>query len=96
MLFLITGVLGYAHKIPFIGRIITLLSLWYGKTTIWKILARLRKMFIIFNALIGVLLVFKTTSFNTDNILIGLTALGYTYFDILTNLIKWLFNRRAL
>jgi len=34
-LWLITGVLGYAHKIPYIGRIIALLGLWYGRTTWW-------------------------------------------------------------
>ena len=49
-LWLITGVLGYARKIPFISKVFTLLSLWYGKTTWWKILVKIRKLFIIFNA----------------------------------------------
>ena len=33
-LWLITGILGYAQKIPFISKIITLLSFYYGRTTI--------------------------------------------------------------
>jgi len=59
MLYLLSGILAYAHKIPFIGRMITLLSLWYGRTTWWKILVKLRKLFIIFNAVIGVIMVYK-------------------------------------
>jgi hypothetical protein len=35
MLWVISGILGYAHKIPFIGKTIALLSLWYGRTTWW-------------------------------------------------------------
>jgi hypothetical protein len=59
-LYIITGVLGYAHKIPIIGKLITIAGLWYGKTTIWKILVKLRKIFIVLNAIIGVYMVFKT------------------------------------
>src|SRR6201992_3749684 len=92
-LFLITGILGYAHRMPIVGKILTVLSLWYGKTSWWKILSKLRRIFIIFNALIGVVLVFKTTGFRTDNIFAGFAAVGYTYFEILTNfttrLFKW-------
>lgn len=33
-LWLITGVLGYVHKIPLISRIISLLSVYYGRTTL--------------------------------------------------------------
>jgi len=92
-LFLITGILGYAHRMPIVGKILTVLSLWYGKTSWWKILSKLRRIFIIFNALIGVVLVFKTTGFSTDNIFAGFAAVGYTYFEILTNfttrLFKW-------
>jgi hypothetical protein len=33
-LWLITGILGYAKKLPFLSKFISLLSLWYGKTTI--------------------------------------------------------------
>ena len=58
-LYIITLVLSYAHKIPYLGRIITFLGVMYGKTTIWKILIKLRKIFIVFNALIGVYLIFS-------------------------------------
>jgi len=29
LLYILSGILAYAHKIPFIGRIISLLSIWY-------------------------------------------------------------------
>lgn len=92
MLFLITGILGYAHKIPLIRNILSILSLWYGKTTIWKILVKIRKIFIIFNSIIGVYLVYKTTGFSSDNILAGFAGMGHTYLEILINFTKRLFN----
>jgi len=91
-LWLITGILGYAHKIPYIGRIITLLGLWYGRTTWWKILIKIRKIFIVFNAIIGVYIVFKTVGFSTDNLFAGFAGLGHTYFEILYNFTKRLFT----
>jgi len=90
-LYIITIVLSYAHKLPYIGRIITLLSLWYGRTTWWKILVKIRKVFIIFNAVIGVLLVFKTTGFSSDNIFAGIAGMGHTYLEIFNNFTKRLF-----
>jgi len=92
VLWIITGVLSYAHKIPFIGRIITLLSLYYGRTTIWKILIRIRKLFVMFNAIIGVFIVFKTTGFSYDNVLAGFAGMGHTYLEIFINFTKRLFN----
>lgn len=91
-LWVISGILAYSRKLPFINKFINLLSFWYGRTTIWKILVKIRKIFIIFNALLGVLLVFKTTGFSTDNILAGFSAIGYTYIEILTNFTKRLFR----
>jgi hypothetical protein len=91
-LWAISGILAYAHKIPFIGRIITLLSIWYGRTTIWKILLKIRKAFIAFNAVIGVYMVYKSIGFGMDNILAGFTAMGHTYLEILINFTKRLFN----
>jgi DNA polymerase type B, organellar and viral len=91
-LYIITGVLAYAHKIPYIGRLITLVSFWYGRTTWWKLLVKIRKMFIMLNALIGVMIVFKTTGFSSDNILAGFTGMGYTYLEIVFNFTKRLFN----
>jgi len=65
---------------------------WYGKTTWWKILVRLRKLFILFNAAIGVYMVFKTTGFNTENLMIGFWTMGHTYLEIFINFTKRLFN----
>jgi len=92
VLYLITGILAYAHKIPFIGRLITLASFYYGRTTIWKILVKIRKAFIIFNALIGVFMVFQTVGFSTDNLLAGFVGMGHTFIEMLINVSKRLFN----
>jgi hypothetical protein len=91
-LWLITGILSYAHKIPYIGHIIAVLSLWYGKTTWWRILAYVRKIFITVNAIIGVFVVFNSVGFSTDNILAGVSALGHQYYEILISFTKRLFN----
>lgn len=91
-LWLITGILGYAHKIPYIGRIVSLLGLWYGRTTWWKILIKIRKVFIVINAIIGVYVVFKSVGFSTDNLFAGFVGLGHTYFEILFNFTKRLFT----
>jgi len=91
-LYIITGVLGYAHKIPIIGRILTLAGLWYGKTTIWKILVLFRKVFIVVNAVIGVYMVFKTAGFSSENLIVGWLAVGETYFQTLAGLTGKLFR----
>jgi hypothetical protein len=89
-LWLITGILGYVHKIPFISRIISILSVFYGRTTFWKMLVFLRKLFIMFNAVIGMFLVFKTTGFGYDTFLANFVALGNSYLEIFVN-----FSRRV-
>jgi len=66
-LWVITAVLSYANKIPFIKQIVSMLSLYYGRTTFWKILIKLRKAFIMFNALLGVFMVYNTVGFSYDN-----------------------------
>ena len=91
-LWLITGILGYARKIPFLSKFVSLLSLWYGRTTIWKILGKTRKLFVILNALIGVYAMFKAVGFSFDNMLIGFMALGHTYFEVLGSIVNKLFN----
>jgi len=92
MLWLITAVLSYGSKIPFIKQIISVLSLYYGRTTFWKILIKLRKGFIMFNAVIGVYMVFKTVGFSYDNILAGFAGMGHNYLEIFTNFTKRLFH----
>jgi len=92
LLYVLSGIIAYAHKIPFIGRIITILSLWYDKTTWWKILIKVRKLFIIFNALIGMYVVYKTTGFSTDNFLALVSSMGHEYLQILYNFTSRIFN----
>lgn len=92
MLWIITTILSYGSKIPYIKQIITALSVVYGRTTIWKILIKIRKAFIIFNALIGVYMVFKTVGFSYENVLAGFVGMGHNYLEILTNFTKRLFN----
>src|SRR5258705_3171030 len=92
MLYLITGILAYGSKIPIIRNIISLLGLYYGRTTIWKLLVTVRKIFIVINAIIGVYVVFKTVGFSTDNIAMGFIALGETYLQSLFSIINRMFH----
>jgi hypothetical protein len=92
LLYVLSGIIGYIHKIPFIGRIISFLSLYYGRTTIWQILVKIRKSFILLNALIGVIMVFHTVGFSTDNVLAGITGMGHEYLQMLYNFTHRLFN----
>jgi hypothetical protein len=92
MLWIISTILAYAHKIPFIGKIISLLSLWYGRTTIWKVLVKIRKLFLIFNAAIGVLMVYKTVGYDHETFMAGILTMGDTYLKIFVNMTKRLFN----
>jgi hypothetical protein len=91
-LWLITGILGYASKLPLIGKIITLFGIWYGKTTWWKLLIKVRKLFVIFNALLGVLVVFNTVGFSYENILAGFVGMGHTYLEIFISFTKRLYT----
>ena len=91
-LWLISGILGYARKLPFLSKLFNILSLWYGKTTWWKLLGKLRKLFIVFNALIGVYAMFKAVGFNFDNMVIGFMAMGHAYFEVLGNITNKVFN----
>jgi hypothetical protein len=92
MLWLATAVLSYAHKIPFIKYIISALSVMYGRTTIWKVLVKLRRIFILFNALIGVYMVFKTVGFSYENVLAGFVGMGHSYIEIFINFTKRMFH----
>nr|YP_010170436.1 hypothetical protein K8K84_mgp034 [Phanerochaete carnosa]QRZ60418.1 hypothetical protein [Phanerochaete carnosa] len=85
-------IVSYAHKIPIIGKIVKLLSLWYGRTTWWQILVRLRKIFIVFNSLIGILFMFKVTGFSMDNIIAGVSGMGAGYVEMFLGFVRKLFN----
>lgn len=91
-LWLLTGILCYGRKIPIINKLISLLSVWYGKTTIWKILIKLRKLFVIFNALIGMLVIFKTTGYGVDTFWAHFSAMGTEYVTIFKNFVSRVFN----
>lgn len=91
-LWLVTGILGYGTKIPIVKKLIGFLSLWYGKTTIWKLLMKLRKLFVVFNALIGVVVVFKTTGFGVDTFWAHFAAMGTEYVIIFKNFVSRIFD----
>ena len=90
--FLISGLLAYGSKIPVISKTTKVLSVWYGRTTWWKMLVYMRKGFIIINAIIGVYTVFRITGFSTDNIIAGIAGLGGTYVEMFTSFVKRLFR----
>jgi hypothetical protein len=94
ILFIITSLLSYGHKIPMVSKLINILSIWYGRTTWWKLLITLRKVFIVVNALIGIYTVLKISGFSSHNLLGGIYFMGYTYFEMfistLSRLFKWL------
>ena len=90
--FLISGLLAYGSKIPVISKATKVLSVWYGRTTWWKMLIYMRKCFIIINAIIGVYTVFRITGFSTDNVIAGIAGLGGTYVEIFTSFVKRLFR----
>ena len=95
-LWIFSTILTYAHKLPVISKIIKLLAMWYGRTTWWTVLVKSRKMFVVLNALIGMYTLIGITGFSTDNIIAGITGLGYAYVEIISNLstrvFNWLFN----
>jgi hypothetical protein len=91
VLWVLSWVLFFVNKIPFIKPIVTIASFYYGRTTIWKVLVKIRKAFINFNAIIGVYMVYKTTDFSYDNILAGFAGMGHQYLEIFMNFTKRLF-----
>jgi len=96
LLFVITGVLGYIHKVPLLSKVFSIITFWYGKTTFIKIIIKIRKFFVIFNALIGMYVVFNTVGFEPGLLLANYIAVGEAYVTIFTNFCKrifyWLFD----
>jgi small basic protein len=91
-LWLITGILGYARKIPIISKFISFAYNLYGRTTFFRILIKVRKLFVVFNAIIGFIMVYKTTGFGVDTFWANFIALGTNYLDIFITFNKRLFN----
>ena len=69
--FVFTWMLTNLHRIPFVSRLTTLLKLWYGRTSWWKMLVLLRKIFVFINAIIGVYTIVKISGFGLDNVLVA-------------------------
>jgi hypothetical protein len=82
----------FIRKFPFLSKVVGALSLIYGKTTWWQLLVKIRKLFIIFNAAIGMYMVYKTTGFGVDTFWANFAAIGNNYFEIFINFNKRVFN----
>lgn len=91
-LFSFTAILAYANKIPVLSKVIKLLGIWYGKTTWWGILVKLRKLFVVINAVIGVYTTISIVGFSPDNLIGGFMALGTTYFEMISYALRKLFS----
>lgn len=92
LMYLISIALYIIKNIPFVGKIVSGLSLYYGRAKVTKILGYLRKLFVLFNALIGVLTVYKLTGALDGSVVAGITGLGNTYIEIFTNFSKKVFD----
>src|ERR1700744_226733 len=92
ILWILSWVIFFVHKFPLVSKVVTFLSLVYGRTTWWKSIIYIRKVFIVFNAIIGVYIVYKSTGFGLDTFWANFIAIGNTYIDIFTNFSKRLFN----
>jgi len=92
MLWGLSRVIYFAQKIPYLSKVVGFLSLVYGRTTWWKILLKIRKLFVVFNAIIGMYVVYKTTGFGVDTFWSNFIAIGEKYIDIFFNFNKTLFN----
>ena len=66
-IFIISTILTYSNKIPMINKITSYIAKKYAKTEWLMLFIKLRKLFIIFNAIIGVITVFKVTCYSSDN-----------------------------
>lgn len=97
-LFLFTFIIAYIHKIPFVSKIIKLLKLWYGRTTWWHLLAKVRKAFVVFNAIIGIMAMIN--SVDVDISLDGLRTLLYSYLTMFksfgTNVLHWFADKLGI
>lgn len=92
IMWVISFILSYAVKIPYIGKIVKLLSLWYGRSKWWVTLVFLRKGFVLLNAIIGFLVVCDVTGFGPHNVIAGASGIGPVYLDIIANAFKTTFN----
>ena len=87
-MFLISTLLIFGNRIPVVNKFIKVMKIWYGRTTWWDILVKARKAFLILNAVIGVITVFKLTGYSSDNWVAGFYGIGHTYVEMLTSFVK--------
>lgn len=80
------------NKIPFFKRIINKIKPYLTKTGIWTIIIMIRKLIIIFNAIIGVYVVYKTTGITSESFLANFIGMGVRYIEIFTDFTKNLFT----
>ena len=84
----LSTILTYANRIPLINGFIGYISKRYAKYTWLQLLIYLRKWFIVFNAIIGIITVFKVTGYSSDNWIAGFYGLGHTYIEMFTSFVK--------
>ena len=89
---IISFILTYGAKLPYVSNIVKMLALWYGRRGWWKLLVRFRSGFLYLNAFIGIMWICDIVGFGPTNILAGLTGLGPAYLDIITNTYKTIHN----
>lgn len=69
---------------------------YYGKTPWWRILIQLRKAFVVFNAIIGILTVLNITGFSMENFMASCYMMGVTYFEMFSlgigRIFSWFYN----
>ena len=91
-LFLISTLLTNLHRLPGFSKVAKLLRFVYGKSGWWKMLMRVRKAFVWFNALLGFYAVINIVGFSADNILAGIALMGQTYFEMVVSFFSTLFR----
>lgn len=89
---IISFILTYGAKLPYVSKIVKLLSIWYARRGWWKLLVKFRSGFLYLNAFIGVMWICDVVGFGPTNIIAGLTGLGPAYLDVITNTYKTIHN----
>ena len=79
----ISILINYFSKIPFISKLLLKFKSKFGKRWFWHILVISRKVFIIFNALIGCYFVYKLCGFGSGSMFANIAGIGNSYLKIL-------------
>lgn len=82
--FLLTLLLAYFHKIPFVGRFLARFSPMLNlvmKSRTFRTLVFIRNLFVALNALIGLLLILDITGFTLEGFIGNLYTLGVSYLN---------------